>query len=75
MIERSKMVPNRIQKDSITMEVVDEEIAQIGKRIWELIAQYNNVDKLDIATRREFIRTFRQELHFEDAKRNLAQFL
>ena len=70
MIERSKMVPKKIQTN---MEVVDEEIAQIGKRIRELIAQYDNVtknvNKLDIAARREFIRTFQQELLFENAKR------
>ena len=62
------------------MEAVDEEIAQMGKRIRELIAQYDNVvtknvNKLDIATRREFIRTFKRELHFENTRRTLAQFL
>lgn len=57
------------------MEAIDKEIAQIGKRIWELNAQYHNVVTKDIATRREFLRTFLQELRFEDAKRNLAQFL
>jgi len=56
------------------MKVVDEEIAQIGKRIRELIAQYDNVikknvNKLDCEARREFIKTFKQELLFENAKR------
>ena len=70
MIERSKMVP----KIPINMEVIDEEITQIGERIRELIAQYDNVikknvNKLDIAARREFIKTFKQELLFENSKR------
>ena len=71
MIERSKMVPKKIQTN---MEVVDEEIAQIGKRIREIIiAQYDNVvknvNKLDCEARREYFRTSKQELLFENAKR------
>ena len=62
------------------MEVVDEEIAQIDERIREIIiAQYDNVvknvNKLDCEARREYFRTSKQELHFENARRTLAQFL
>lgn len=56
------------------MKVVDEEIAQIDKRIREIIiARYDNVvknvNKLDLEARREFFRTSKQELHSENAKR------
>lgn len=71
------MVPKKIQTN---MEVVDEEIAQIDKRVREIIiARYDNVvknvNKLDLEARREFFRTSKQELLFENARRTLAQFL
>jgi len=56
------------------MKVVDEDIAQMDERIREIIiAQYDNVvknvNKLDCEARREYFKTSKQELLFENAKR------
>jgi len=57
-----------------TMETIDEDIAQMDERIREIIiAQYDNVvknvNKLDCEARREYFKTSKQELLFENAKR------